>query len=58
MKQEAIKMFNEQVCDRCKYQWFARTPKPRQCPNCKKQIKYLEVAQGEETSGKVHVKSK
>lgn len=40
MKQEPPKMFNEQKCKKCNYVWFARTEKPRQCPNCKKQIKY------------------
>ena len=43
MKQETPKMFNEQKCKKCNYVWFARTEKPRQCPNCKKQIKYDQI---------------
>lgn len=26
-------------CKKCNYEWFARKEKPRQCPNCKRQIK-------------------
>ena len=34
------KMHNETKCAKCKYFWFARKKEPRQCPNCKRQIKY------------------
>lgn len=27
-------------CKKCKYEWFPRVEKPKQCPNCKTQIKY------------------
>jgi predicted Zn-ribbon and HTH transcriptional regulator len=34
------KMHNETKCAKCKYFWFARVKEPRQCHNCKRQIKY------------------
>lgn len=34
------KMLNEMQCAKCKYLWFAKKKEPRQCPNCKRQIKY------------------
>jgi len=37
------KMHNEFKCEKCKYFWFARKKQPRQCPNCKRQIKYEKV---------------
>ena len=27
-------------CKSCGYSWVSRVVKPRQCPNCKRQIKY------------------
>jgi predicted Zn-ribbon and HTH transcriptional regulator len=39
MKQEK-QILREQKCVICDYQWFSRVDKPRQCPNCKRQIKY------------------
>ncbi len=27
-------------CKHCFYEWVSRVKKPRQCPNCKRQIKY------------------
>lgn len=30
----------KQTCEKCKYEWYPRKEKPRQCPNCKRQIKY------------------
>lgn len=27
-------------CEKCKYKWIARVEKPKQCPNCKRQIIY------------------
>ena len=27
-------------CMKCGYTWLPRKEKPRQCPNCKRQIKY------------------
>ena len=32
-----------QCCKICGYSWVARKEKPRQCPNCKRQIKYPKV---------------
>lgn len=29
-----------QTCEKCNYKWTPRKEKPRQCPNCKRQIKY------------------
>ena len=37
-----IKTLTEKKCSKCNYTWFARVDKPRQCPNCKRQIKYLK----------------
>ena len=34
---------NPMVCAGCKYVWLSRKLKPRQCPNCKRQIKYPKV---------------
>lgn len=31
------------VCIVCGYTWKSRVKKPRQCPNCKRQIKYEEI---------------
>ncbi len=31
---------NKHECKKCDYKWFARVEKPKQCPNCKRQIKY------------------
>ena len=28
------------TCKKCDYKWVSRVEKPRQCPNCKRQIKY------------------
>ena len=28
----------EQKCEKCGYKWESRVEKPRQCPNCKRQI--------------------
>lgn len=39
MKKEK-KIDNLLTCEKCLYTWYARKPKPRQCPNCKRQIKY------------------
>ena len=30
-------------CEFCKYDWWARKQFPRQCPNCKRQIKYKHI---------------
>ncbi len=30
----------KQECKKCGYKWDSRKEKPRQCPNCKRQIKY------------------
>lgn len=30
-------------CRYCKYKWEARIKNPRQCPNCKRQIKYDKI---------------
>lgn len=30
------------ICEVCNYAWFVRKQKPRQCPNCKRQIKYAK----------------
>ena len=35
-----LKAFDGQECEKCEYQWYPRKEKPRQCPNCKRQIKY------------------
>jgi rubrerythrin len=35
-----LKSFDGQECKKCEYQWYPRKEKPRQCPNCKRQIKY------------------
>lgn len=41
MKEEIKQLILKgQECKKCGYQWFARVDKPRQCPNCKRQIKY------------------
>lgn len=29
-------------CEYCNYQWIKRVEKPRQCPNCKRQIKKVQ----------------
>ena len=34
------KIYYERKCDKCLYKWYARVREPRQCPNCKQQIKY------------------
>ncbi len=31
---------NKMKCKKCNYSWKSRVEKPRQCPNCKRQIKY------------------
>ena len=28
-------------CKKCNYKWTARVKSPKQCPNCKQQIKYV-----------------
>lgn len=33
-------MNKKQSCKKCRYTWTSRKEKPRQCPNCKRQIKY------------------
>lgn len=33
MKKELI--LKGQKCTKCKYQWFSKVDKPKQCPNCK-----------------------
>lgn len=30
----------KKVCQGCNYQWVSKVEQPRQCPNCKRQIKY------------------
>jgi len=37
MEQKKLK---KKVCKLCKYQWIPKVVNPRQCPNCKRQIKY------------------
>lgn len=32
-------------CKKCGYKWVARVQQPKQCPNCKRQIKYEKVAE-------------
>lgn len=34
------KTLTEKKCEKCNYTWFAKVEKPRQCPNCKRQIRY------------------
>jgi len=36
-----MKKQETQKCKKCLYEWISRKEKPRQCPNCKRQIKYL-----------------
>lgn len=36
---------NNQKCKKCNYEWTPRKEKPRQCPNCKRQIKYELLTQ-------------
>ena len=40
MKQEKQIILKGKQCEKCKYQWFSRVENPKQCPNCKRQIKY------------------
>ncbi len=30
---------NNQKCNKCNHEWFARVEKPKQCPKCKNYIK-------------------
>lgn len=32
-----------QKCQNCGHEWFARVPKPKQCPRCKVYLKELEA---------------
>ena len=34
---------NYNTCKKCSYKWVSRIVKPRQCPNCKRQIKYEKI---------------
>ena len=43
MKFEKNYIHKEMKCELCGYEWISRTEKPRQCPNCKRQIKYEVV---------------
>ncbi|MEK6878102.1 MAG: hypothetical protein AABY22_00760 [Nanoarchaeota archaeon] len=56
MKEEIKVILKGQECENCKYQWFARVEKPRQCPNCKRQINYLKVKDKSQTSGVIRVR--
>ncbi len=33
----------EVKCGKCHYKWSPRVMNPRQCPNCKRQIRYPKV---------------
>jgi predicted Zn-ribbon and HTH transcriptional regulator len=40
MQKLKSKIIQKNKCESCGYEWFPRVEKPRQCPNCKRQIKY------------------
>ena len=43
-------------CEFCGYDWLAKKEKPRQCPNCKRQIKYKKVGtRNIKTKIKIHI---
>jgi len=37
MKTKEVKVA---TCEHCGYEWAVRAERPRQCPNCKRQINY------------------
>ena len=39
IKGEKMVQYVGQYCKLCKYEWTPRKKNPRQCPNCKRQIK-------------------
>ncbi len=41
--EKIVSSSEEKRCENCKYKWFSRVEKPRQCPNCKRQIKYTHL---------------
>ena len=40
MDMKTGKIYYDKKCEHCLYKWSARVKNPRQCPNCKRQIKY------------------
>ena len=40
MKTKKKIILRKRECKNCRYVWFPIVEKPKQCPNCKRQIKY------------------
>ena len=48
-----MKNTSNNKCKKCGYEWISRVKLPRQCPNCKRQIKYLANGRTDKEQSKI-----